>query len=227
MILFIATPHGVGVRLWGTQDELQEFYETLERFWNPLEEASSPLEYQRDNILACFCYDVRHGLMGMRTVAQQHPVNNTPGEFFAVEITWTHILFYFSVLRYNMRTRPCTKMDVKTICLAEDALRDAISAYSKRYAEAIMPYLDGAVYCSNPHLMQYMENINYKHLHWLQFSGPKEAFGYLASAMEGAVYNTYYYREILQNLKKSAKRLGCEISQLSYDYDKPPYDFKW
>lgn len=70
MILFIPTPHGAGVRLWGTQDELHEFYETLEHFWNPLEEASSPLEYQRDNILACFCYDVRHGLMGIRTVAQ-------------------------------------------------------------------------------------------------------------------------------------------------------------
>ena len=227
MMTFIPTPHGAGVRLWGTQDELREFYETLERYWNPLDEARSSEEYQRDNILACFCYDVRHGFMGMRTVSKQHPVHKTPGEYYAVEITWTHVLFYFAVLRYNMHTRPCTKKDVKLICLAEDALRDAISAYSKRYSDAMMPFLDGAVYCGNPHLMQYMEDINYDHLHWLRFSSPKEAFGHLASAMEGAVYNSFNYRDILRRLQKNAKRLGCEISQLTYDYDQPPFDFKW
>jgi len=227
MVYFIPTPHGAGVRLLGTRKELHELYETIERFWNPLEEASDSNEYQRDNILACFCYDIRHGFMGMRTTAKTHPVHKTPGEYYAVEITWTHILFYFAVLRYNMHTRPCTQKDVKMICLAEDALRDAIRAYSSRYAEAMMPFLDGAVYCANPHLMQYMEDINYQHLYWVRFSSPKSAFGYLVGYMSGAVYNSYNYKEILQRLQKNAKRLNCEIERLSHDYDKPPYDFKW
>ena len=115
MITFIPTPHGAGVRLWGTQMELHDLYETIERFWNSQEEASDTNEYDRDNILASFCYDIRHGFMGMRTTAKKHPVDSHPGEFFGVEITWTHIIFYFAVLRYNMRERPCSKKDVKVI----------------------------------------------------------------------------------------------------------------
>ena len=64
MISFIPTPHGAGVRLWGTQMELHDLYETVEKFWNPLEEASDTNEYDRDIILASFCYDIRHGFMG-------------------------------------------------------------------------------------------------------------------------------------------------------------------
>ena len=227
MISFIPTPHGVGVRLWGTREELLGVYETVEKFWNPLEEASDDVERQRDNILASFCYDLRHGFMGMRTTSGQHPVDKSPGEFFAVEITWVHILFYFAVLRFNMRMRPCLKEDIDCIGQAEDALRDAIRAYSKRHADAMMPYLDGAVYCANPHLFQYMEDINYQHLYWVRFSSPKTAFGYLVSSMSGAVYNSYQYKDILQRLKKEAKRLDCDISRLTHDYDSPPYDFKW
>lgn len=227
MITFIPTPHGAGVRLWGTQMELHDLYETIERFWNSQEEASDTNEYDRDNILASFCYDIRHGFMGMRTTAKKHPVDSRPGEFFGVEITWTHIIFYFAVLRYNMRERPCSKKDVKVISMAEDALRDAIKAYSKRSADAMMPFLDGAVYCANPHLMQYMEDINNQHLHALRWASQKTAFGYLADYMLGSVYKTFYYKEILQRLKKTAKSLDCEISQLTYDYNKPPYDFKW
>lgn len=106
MISFLPTPHGAGVRLWGTHDELYNFCETIEHYWNCLEEASDPIELQRDNLLASFCYDIRHAYQGMRTVAKKHPVTKALGEYFGVEITWTHILFYFAVLRHNMRTHP-------------------------------------------------------------------------------------------------------------------------
>lgn len=227
MITFVPTTHGAGVRLWGTREELQDFYDTVERYWNCLEEAQDSIEYQRDNILACFCYDIRHGLMGMRTTAKRHPSDKSEGEFFAVEITWTHILFYFAVLRYNMRTRPCSEQDVQTICQAEDALHLAVKAFSKRYANAILPFLNGAIYCANPHLMQFMEYINHQHLFWLTISTPKDAFGYLANEMAGAIYDSYHYREILKHLQKEAKRLDCDISELTYDYSQPPYDIKW
>ena len=73
MIIFLPTYHGAGVRLWGTQRELMEFNDTVYLYWNALEEAADPIELQRDNILASFCYEIRHGLMGMRTVSKQHP----------------------------------------------------------------------------------------------------------------------------------------------------------
>ena len=227
MIIFLPTYHGAGVRLWGTQRELMEFNDTVYHYWNALEEAADPIELQRDNILASFCYEIRHGLMGMRTVSKQHPVDKRPGNFYAVEFTWTHILFYFAVLRYNMRTRPCAKEDVELICQIEDSLRVAITSYSKRYAEAMMPFLNGAIYCANPNLAQYMEEINYRHLYHLRYSSPKVAFGYLVADMMGSVYNSFRYAEILMHLQKNAKRLGCEISELTHEYDKPPYDFKW
>lgn len=60
MITFTPTPYGAGVRLWGTQNELRQFYDTLQRYWSPELEAADPIELQRDNILASFCYDNRH-----------------------------------------------------------------------------------------------------------------------------------------------------------------------
>ena len=228
MIIFTPTKHGAGVRVWGTPVELMELYETVERFWNVREPAAEgSTERQRDDILANFCYDLRHGFMGMRTVAARHPVDKTPGEYYAVEITWTYILFYMAVLRYNMRTRPCSEAELALVGQVEEALREAIRGYSKPYAHAILPYLEGALYCENPHLMQYMEYINYQHIYRVRYSTPKNAFSYLARYMTGSIYDSFHYNDILQYLKRVSKRLGCDISQLSYNYDLPPYDFEW
>ena len=205
MIIFVPTKHGAGVRVWGTPVELMELYETVERFWNVREPAAEgSTERQRDDILANFCYDLRHGFMGMRTVAARHPVDKTPGEYYAVEITWTYILFYMAVLRYNMRTRPCSEAELALVGQVEEAL-----------------------YCENPHLMQYMEYINYQHIYRVRYSTPKNAFSYLARYMTGSIYDSFHYNDILQYLKRVSKRLGCDISQLSYNYDLPPYDFEW
>lgn len=227
MIDFIPTTHGAGVRLWGTEKELREFYETIEHYWNCLEEASDPIELQRDNLLASFCYDIRHAYQGMRTVAKKHPVTKAPGEFFGVEITWTHILFYFAVLRHNMRTRACSEEDVRLICQAEDALKEALGNYSKKYAKELIPFLNGAIYCENPYLEQYMEWVNHEHLCKLRYSTPKETLSRLAYEMTCAIYGTFKYDDTLAQLKKEAKRLGCDARELTYDYGKEPYDFVW
>lgn len=228
MILFTPTKHGAGVRLWGTQAELMEFYETVERFWDAKEPALvGSAERQRDDMLASFCYDLRHGFMGMRTVARRHPKDKTPGDYYAVEITWTHILFYMAVLRYNMRNHPCTEQDIQLVSQVEEALRDVIRSYSKPYAHAVLPYLEGAVYCKNPNLFQYMEYINYQHINKVRYSTPKNAFSYLARYMTGSIYDSFEYNDILQRLQRIARSQGCEISQLTYHYDHPPYDFEW
>ena len=44
--------------------------------------------------------------------------------------------------------------------------------------------------------------------------------------MSGSVYDSFHYREILKHLQKEAKRLDCDISELTYDYSKPSYDIK-
>ena len=87
MITFIPTLHGAGVRLWGTHDELYSFYETIEHYWNCMEEASDPIELQRDNLLASFCYDIRHAYQGMRTVAKKHPVEEFNGNEMLKHLT--------------------------------------------------------------------------------------------------------------------------------------------
>lgn len=227
MITFIPTPHGAGVRLWGTQDELRQFYETLQRYWKPDQEAADPIELQRDNILGGFCCDIRHAFMGMRTVSLVYPVDKTPGEYYGVEITWAHVIFYFAVLRHNMRTRACSEEDVCLICQAEDALKESLCKFSKKYAKHLIPFLNGAIYCENPYLEQYMELINYEHLYKLRYSTPKEALGRMAYEMTCAIYGTFKYEDTLAQLKKEAKRLGCEVRELTYDYSKPPYDFVW
>lgn len=227
MITFIPTPHGAGVRLWGTEEELREFYETIEHYWNCLEEATDPIELQRDNLLASFCYDIRHAYQGLRTIAKKHPVTKAEGEYFGVEITWTHVIFYFAVLRHNMRTHPSTEEDIAAINQAEESLREAMRKLSKRYAESVMPFLNGAVYCENPHLEQYMEAINHQHLWSLKHCTPKELLSFVAAYMNDAAFNTHGYGEMLKHLTKEAKRLGCTIAELTYNYEGAPYDFVW
>ena len=36
-----------------------------------------------------------------------------------------------------------------------------------------------------------------------------------------------FYGEMLKHLTKEAKRLGCTIAELTYDYEGAPYDFVW
>lgn len=163
----------------------------------------------------------------MRTVAKKHPVTKAEGEYFGVEITWTHILFYFAVLRHNMRTHPSTEEDIAAINQAEESLREAMRKLSKRYAEAVMPFLNGAIYCENPHLEQYMEAINHQHLWALKHCTPKESLSFVAAYMNDAAFNTHGYGEMLKHLTKEAKRLGCTIAELTYDYEGASYDFVW
>ena len=49
----------------------------------------------------------------------------------------------------------------------------------------------------------------------------------MAYEMTCAIYGTFKYEDTLAQLKKEAKRLGCEVRELTYDYSKPPYDFVW
>lgn len=227
MIRFIPTTHGAGVRLWGSEEDLRAFYEMVLCYWDLEESTPDPIELQRSNFLAGICYDIRHAFMGTRSIAKKHPVEKTPGIFYGVEFTWTHILFFFAILRHNMRTRPCTRKGIELVCRAENSLYEAVRKYSKRYADAVMPFLNGAIYCNNPYLEQYIETINNQHLNNLSLLSPKRAFGLLVDDLNSAVYNTNGYKEILGYLQKEAKRLDCDIVDLTYDYGAPPYDFQW
>ena len=39
--------------------------------------------------------------------------------------------------------------------------------------------------------------------------------------------NHLRYIDMLKHLTKEAKRLGCGIADLTYDYEGAPYDFVW
>ena len=228
MLTFLATPHGAGVRLWGSCEELYEIYEVLDKFWEP-EENRNPLRYELDTLIGSFAYDIRKAFTGCRTIAKKHPVTGEEGEWFAVEITWTHVVFYFAVLRHNMSYFPYSEMELKAVNDLQESLYACMDKFCPRYSKSMKPFIEGAIYCGNEYLMAYMEDINYSHLSWLRYGTPKDGFRYLATQlMYHTIYDTYPYRTMLSRLKASAKKLNCGINDLRFDYENDPvFDFKW
>lgn len=220
MVQFIATKGGIGIEIWGTHDELDNIYSFIGQFWND-EKYSSIIGFQnRDKIVSSFAYEIRKAKEGRRL---KRKFKNQ--EFFGTKISWVHILFALTALKFNMQYFEMSKFEIAQILLIEFEIEKAMNAYDEKGAKDLVGFIEGGLYGANPHIYQYMRSIN---LDFFLLGGGKTSFRKLPFLLRKGVFYTDEYKEYEGILKADSKRLKCAISELELNDDHFDYEsIKW
>lgn len=100
MIYTIPTKRGLGVELWGTYDDLKTLYAVIGRFWNQEEFLNNTGFDNRDKLISGFSYEIRKAYDGNRLKQQYSRFSLEQIPHFGVKLSWVHVLFSISALRY-------------------------------------------------------------------------------------------------------------------------------
>ncbi len=235
---FENTRHKLGVRIWGDRKSFRALYEMLGNCWNCKDIDMSRLEgCSYIGVISYFSYEIRHAFMGNRIVLLDgKPVKEWSDGMFqlfeqemerfeiGMELTWPHILFIMASWLECLRHQDCPVHVISVIREFIDNIEQLLLKMSRTQYPKIEPYLHGAIFAANPYLMHFMERINYDYLRWSNFS--RVSLSTLADEMKCAAYGTYQYDNHMSTLKRHAKRLNCQIEELSVQVDDSVYDIE-
>lgn len=225
MIYTIPTKRGLGVELWGTYDDLKTLYAVIGRFWNQEEFLNNTGFDNRDKLISGFSYEIRKAYDGDRLKQHYSRFSLEQIPHFGVKLSWVHVLFSISALRYNMKYYQTDKLDVSVFLQLEYWIEKSMGDFDTEVAKKLMPFLNGGLYSGNPALYQYMRRIN---LEYAMLGGGKKAFKQLPALMMRGVLNTPEYTEYMNDLEADAKRLGGKVSDLEIIDDDFDYNgLKW
>jgi len=216
MIYIIPTKRGFGVEIWGTYDDLSNFYEVLGKFWNDENGIHIKGTENRDKLISGFSYEIRKAKDGSRLKRESSHFTFEKQEYFGTQISWVHFLFSLTAIKYNMRFHETNKFDISMILQIEFWLEKAMNGYDEIGAKNLIAFIEDAIYGANNYIYQYMRSIN---LDFFCIGGGKRAFRKLPELLKRGIYFTDEYKEYESFLKIEAERLNCDINDLEIDDD--------
>ena len=222
MIYILPTKHGMGVEIWGTYDDLSNFYDFISKFWNNEDKLNLKGYENRDKLISGFSYEIRKAYEGVRLKRNTSHFSQEEYIYFGAEISWVHFLFTLSALKYNMLYAETTKYDISTLLLLEFWIENAMNKFDEVGAKNLTEFIEGGLYAANEYIYHYMRSIN---LDYDMLGGGKKAFRKLPDLLQKGVYFTEEYNSFRSFLEKEAKRLGCDVNDIDinddfFDYDK-------
>lgn len=220
MIYIIPTKGGLGVEIWGTYDDLSNFYDFVGKFWNDDELSSKGFD-NRDTLISGFSYEIRKAKDGNRLNRNTSHFSFEEQKHYGARISWVHFLFSLTSLKFNMRYGETNKFDISQILLIEFWLEKAMNNYDQIGAKNLIGFIEDGLYGGNQHIYQCMRSIN---LDFFILGGGKRAFRKLPDLLKRAVYYTDEYNDYLKFLKDEARKLNCEISELEISDDVFDYE---
>lgn len=224
MIYIVPTKKGFGVEIWGTYDDLHNFYEVLGKFWNHEDGLQIKGDENRDKLISGFSYEIRKAKEGSRLKRKSNHFSYEEQEYFGTQISWVHFLFSLTAIKYNMRFRETNKFDIAMILQIEFWLEKAMNSYDETGAKSLIGFIDDGLYAANSSIYQFMRSIN---LQYFMLGGGKRAFRKLPDLLKRGIFFTNEYKEYEDFLKKEAERLNCNISEMDINDDDVNYDIKW
>lgn len=221
----IPTKKGLGVELWGTNDDMANLYDVVGKFWNDENKQQDKVFQNRDSILSSFSYEIRKAESGQRLKRESSHFSFEKQPHMGLQMSWVHFLFALTALKTNMRHYETTKFDISQILLIEFWLEKAMYSYDAVGAIKLVAFIEGGLFGGNKMLYQYMRSIN---LSFLSLGGGQKAFRKLPELMRSGVYGTKEYEDYMAFLQKEATRLNCDISELELSDNDFDYDgLKW
>jgi hypothetical protein len=93
MIYIEPTKRGIGITVWGTQDDLNTLYAIVGKFWGEDQTPNIPGNENRNKLLGWFSYDLRKAYEGQRLKRNTSPDGFDTATYFGNQFTWVHFLF--------------------------------------------------------------------------------------------------------------------------------------
>lgn len=225
MIYIIPTKRGMGVELWGTREDLTNFYNVVGRFWNDDNKLNIKGYENRDKLISGFSYEIRKAFEGSRLKRETSHYSFDEIEYLGAQISWVHFLFSVTALKFNMRYSETSKFDISMMLQIEFWLEKAMNNYDEIGARNLVGFIEDGLYGANEFIYHYMRSIN---LDYFLLGGGKRAFRKLPDLLKRGIFYTDEYRSYKTFLENDAKRLGCEIDNMEIDDDNVDYDsIKW
>jgi hypothetical protein len=224
MIYIVPTKRGFGVEIWGTYEDLSNLYEVIGKFWNQEDGLRIKGDENRDKLISGFSYEIRKAKDGSRLKRKSSHFSFEEQEYLGAQISWVHILFSLTAVKYNMRFRETNKFDISMILQIEFWLEKAMNSYDEVGAKNLIGFIDDGLYAANDHIYHFMRRIN---LDYFILGGGKRAFRRLPELLRRGIFFTNEYKEYKAFLEKEAERLKCNINEIELDDDDINYDIKW
>lgn len=225
MIYIIPTKRGMGVEIWGTYDDLTNFYEVIGKFWNDEKYLDKKGFENRDKLIGSFSYEIRKAKESSRLKRKNSHFSPEEQEYFGCQLSWVHFLFSLTAIKFNMRYYETNKFDIAQILLIEFWLEKAMKSFDEVTAINLVRFIEDGLYGANNYIYQYMRSIN---LDYYMLGGGKSAFKKLPDLLKKGVFFTDEYKEYEKYLQEEAKRLSCEITDLELSDDNIDYQkIKW
>lgn len=225
MIYIIPTKRGLGVEIWGTYDDLNNFYEVIGKFWNDEDKTNKKGFDNRDTLISGFSYEIRKAKDGSRLKRNRGHFSFEEHDHFGAQISWVHFLFSLTALKFNMRYAETNKFDISQMLLIEFWLEKAMNSYDEVGARALIGFIEDGLYGGNNHIYQCMRSINFD---FFLLGGGKKAFRKLPNLLKRGVFYTEEYKDYEKFLEAEAKNLNCKISDLELSDDDFDYEnLKW
>ncbi len=215
----------MGVEFWGTHDDLNTFYEVIGRFWNDENKRNINGYENRGKLISGFSYEIRKAFEGSRLKRKTSHDSLEEIEYFGTKISWVHILFSLTALKFNMRYSDTSKFDISMILQIEFWLEKSMNSYDEVGARNLVGFIEDGLYGANEFIYHYMRSIN---LDYFLLGGGKRAFRKLPELLERGVFYSDEYISYKSFLEKDAERLGCAINDMDIDDDHIGYEkIKW
>ncbi|MEM6525951.1 MAG: hypothetical protein AAF693_19285 [Bacteroidota bacterium] len=226
MIYIIPTKKGMGVEIWGTYGDLNNFYEVIGKFWNDENYLNKSGFENRDKLISGFSYEIRKAKDSQRLrTNENHLYPHEEVVYLGTQISWVHFLFSLTAIKYNMRFYETNKLDISTILQIEFWLEKAMNSYDELGGNELIPFIDDALYGANEYIYQCMRTTN---LEYFLLAGGKKAFRKLPEILKRGIFYTDEYKEYHKRLEADAERLNCKPSELEIDDDHIDYEgIKW
>ncbi len=226
MIYLIPTKRGLGVELWGTFDDLDNFYGMLSKFWSRPGFEKNKAYRSRDNLISGFSYAIRKATQGSELTSTTSHYSGVKIDCCGVRLTWVHVLFSLTAIRYNTRLHEMNKQDLALLLHVEYWLEQAMRAFDLVGAEKLSKFIDGGIiHESNDYLYQFMRSIDNE---FIQLGGGKRAFRSLPDLLQRSVYNSHRYNRYLKELEAASEEFKCKIEDLEINDDLIDWEnLKW
>lgn len=224
MFYTVPTKGGLGIELWGTYDDLNMLYGVVGKFWNNERLKPVPGSKNREKLISGFSYEIRNACQGIRLMRESAHFSVETIPHFGCEISWPHMLFSLTVLRYNAHFVAPGKFELGILLVLEHWLQRSMEEFDQEGAALLSPFLEGAIYAANPCLYQFMRSIN---MEYFLLGGGKESFRKLPKLLNRTQYPGPGYDNYMGFLAKEAERLKCDAAELEFEEEKALYEIEW
>lgn len=226
MLYLIPTKKGIGIQLWGTYSDLDATYEVVSKYLANEDSYDLPGKENRAKLISSFTYEIRKAKENSRLEERKnHFYPFEESQYLGVEISWVHILFSLTAIKYEMSCQPTSKFELSIIFQIEHWLKKAMYSYDVKGAALLEPFIDDGLHGGNPYIYHYMRQVN---MNYYLLGGGKRSFRQLPELLKTGVLYTDSFKSFQAELEAHAKRLGCRVNDLEIHDDHIDYDsIKW